>query len=64
MKLPLHICPHICWSSGSCISSSAREILSWADMIGGKAIYKQLGKITVWEHEVLYDHEGMRFHVG
>jgi len=61
--LPLHICPYICWSIGSCwasvaasaarrVSSSAREILNWADMIGGKAICKQFGMITVWEHEV------------
>jgi len=39
-------------SSARRVSSSAWEILSWADMIGGKALWKQLGMITVWEHEI------------
>jgi len=26
-------------------------------MIGGKAIWKQLGMITVWEHEMIMGHQ-------
>jgi len=33
-------------SSARRVPSSAREILSWAHTIGGKAIWKQLGMIT------------------